>query len=105
MGSGFDRSIDFAVHYARLELVGVMDEAGFGVLGGQGHVTRGFAMAEGKKIGGKLAVIGVDAIKNTIFNLLQHGHGIRCSRSLEPVYFGQLASQRPVLARTARQAL
>jgi phage terminase large subunit GpA-like protein len=56
-----------------------------------------FQMAKGKKIGGKLALIGVDGLKNIIFDRLQRGRGVRFSRSLEPVYYEQLASERRVL--------
>jgi phage terminase large subunit GpA-like protein len=57
----------------------------------------GFAMAKGKRIGGRLALIGVDTIKNVIFDRLQRGRGIRFSKSLESVYFEQLASERRVI--------
>ena len=56
-----------------------------------------FAMAKGKKIGDKLGLIGVDGLKNIIFDRLQRARGIRFSRSLEPVYFQQLASERRVI--------
>jgi phage terminase large subunit GpA-like protein len=57
----------------------------------------GFAMAKGKRIANKLALIGVDTIKSIIFERLQRGRGIRFSRSLEPVYYEQLASERRVV--------
>ena len=57
----------------------------------------GFAMAKGKKVGGKLALVGVDTLKNIIFERLQRGRGIRFSHSLEPVYYEQLASKRRVI--------
>ena len=56
-----------------------------------------FAMAKGKKIKDRLALIGVDTLKNIIFDRLQRGRGIRFSRSLEPVYYEQLASERRVV--------
>ena len=56
-----------------------------------------FAMAKGKKIKDRLALIGVDTFKNIIFDRLQRGRGIRFSRSLEPVYYEQLASERRVV--------
>jgi phage terminase large subunit GpA-like protein len=56
-----------------------------------------FQMAKGKRIGDKLALIGVDGIKNVIFDRLQRGRGIRFSKSLEPVYYEQLASERRVV--------
>ena len=65
----------------------------------------GFAMAKGKRIGGRLALIGVDTIKNVIFDRLQHGRGIRFSRSLEPVYYEQLASERRVVRYSRGQPI
>jgi len=56
-----------------------------------------FAMAKGKKIGDKLGLVGVDGIKNVIFDRLQRARGIRFARSLEPVYYEQLASERRVI--------
>jgi phage terminase large subunit GpA-like protein len=56
-----------------------------------------FAMSKGKKVGNKLALIGVDTLKSTIFDKLQHGRGIRFSNTLEEVYFEQLASERRVV--------
>jgi len=60
---------------------------------------------KGKRIGGKLALIGVDTIKNVIFDRLQHGRGIRFSRSLEPVFFEQLASERRVVRYSRGQPI
>ena len=57
----------------------------------------GFAMAKGKKVGNKLALVGVDTLKNVIFERLQRGRGIRFSQSLEPVYYEQLAAERRVV--------
>jgi phage terminase large subunit GpA-like protein len=56
-----------------------------------------FQLAKGKKIGDKLALIGVDGLKNQIFDRLQRARGIRFSGSLEPVYYEQLASERRVV--------
>jgi phage terminase large subunit GpA-like protein len=56
-----------------------------------------FAMSKGKRVGNRLALIGVDTLKSTIFDKLQHGRGIRFSDSLEPVYYEQLASERRVV--------
>jgi len=56
-----------------------------------------FQMAKGKSIADKLAIVGVDGLKNIIFDRLQRGRGIRFSRSLEPVYYEQLASERRVI--------
>ena len=57
----------------------------------------GFAMSKGKKVGNRLALIGVDTVKATIFDKLHHGRGIRFSDSLEPVWYEQLASERRVI--------
>jgi phage terminase large subunit GpA-like protein len=57
----------------------------------------GFAMAKGKRLENKLALIGVDTIKNIIFDRLQRSQGLRFSNTLEPVYYEQLASERRVL--------
>ena len=54
-------------------------------------------MSKGKRIGDKFAIVGVDAIKNVIFDRLQRAQGIRFSKSLEPVYYEQLASERRVV--------
>ena len=56
-----------------------------------------FQMAKGKRIAGRLALIGVDGLKNIIFDRLQRGRGIRFSNTLEPIYFEQLASERRVI--------
>jgi phage terminase large subunit GpA-like protein len=56
-----------------------------------------FAMSKGKKVGNRLAIIGVDTIKSTIFDKLHHGRGIRFSDTLEEVYYEQLASERRVV--------
>ncbi len=60
----------------------------------------GFAMAKGKRVGGKLAIIGVDVLKSVIFDRLARGQGIRFSNSLEPSYYEQLSAQRRVLKYT-----
>ena len=57
----------------------------------------GFQMAKGKRVANKLALIGVDGLKNVIFDRLQRARGIRFSRSLEPVFYEQLASERRVV--------
>lgn len=49
------------------------------------------------KGGGRLALIGVDTLKATIFARLQRGRTIRFSDSLEPVFYEQLASERRVV--------
>jgi phage terminase large subunit GpA-like protein len=65
----------------------------------------GFAMAKGKRIEGKLGLIGVDTLKKLIFDRLQRARGIRFSRSLEPVYYEQLASQRRVVRYSRGQPI
>jgi len=57
----------------------------------------GFQMAKGKTVANRLALVGVDTIKNRLFSLLQRGRGIRFSHTLEPVYYEQLASERRVI--------
>ena len=56
-----------------------------------------FQMSKGKRIGDKFAIVGVDGLKNVIFDRLQRAQGIRFSKSLEPVYYEQLASERRVV--------
>jgi hypothetical protein len=50
--------------------------------------------SKGKKVGGRLAIIGVDVLKATIFDRLQRGRTIRFSNTFEPSFFEQLASER-----------
>jgi len=57
----------------------------------------GFALAKGKRLAGRLAIIGVDVLKSTIFDRLTRGRGIRFSASLEPSFYEQLASERRVI--------
>jgi phage terminase large subunit GpA-like protein len=57
----------------------------------------GFALAKNKRLGGRLALIGVDTLKTAIYDRLQRGATIRFSDTLEPVYFEQLASERRVI--------
>jgi phage terminase large subunit GpA-like protein len=54
-------------------------------------------MAKGKTVMDKFALVGIDTIKNVIFDRLQRARGIRFSNSLEPVYCEQLASERRVV--------
>lgn len=56
-----------------------------------------FQMAKGRSIANKLAIVGIDTIKTVIFDRLQRGQGIRFSKSLEPIYYEQLASERRVV--------
>jgi phage terminase large subunit GpA-like protein len=42
----------------------------------------------------RLALVGVDVIKGQIFSRLEHGRSIRFSKTLEPTYYEQLASER-----------
>jgi phage terminase large subunit GpA-like protein len=57
----------------------------------------GFALAKGKRVGGRLALIGVDTLKTAIYDRLQRGATIRFSDTLEPVYYEQLCSERRVI--------
>jgi phage terminase large subunit GpA-like protein len=67
--------------------------AGKGVFGAR----PGFQMAKGKTIANRLALIGIDGIKNALFDKLQRGVGIRFSHALEPIYYEQLAAERRVV--------
>jgi phage terminase large subunit GpA-like protein len=57
----------------------------------------GFAMAKNKASKDKFALVGVDGLKNVLFDRLQRGQGIRFSKSLEPIFYEQLASERRVI--------
>lgn len=56
-----------------------------------------------KTRGGRLFIVGVDGIKSSIFNRLQRGKSIRFSKDLDPVWFEQLTSERPVVRYTRGQ--
>jgi phage terminase large subunit GpA-like protein len=53
------------------------------------------------KGGGRLWIVGVDAVKNQIFGRVQRGNSVRFSKKLEAVYFEQLASERVVMRTVA----
>jgi phage terminase large subunit GpA-like protein len=59
--------------------------------------------SRGKVRGGRLMLIGVDAIKSTIYDRLSRGRALRFSDSLEAVYFEQLASERKIVRYTRGQ--
>jgi phage terminase large subunit GpA-like protein len=86
-GDHFDHVVAFCVPRARNRVF-----AGKGMFGSRS----GFQMAKGRRIAGKLAIIGVDVLKSVIFDRLARGQGIRFSETLEPAYYEQLASQRRV---------
>jgi phage terminase large subunit GpA-like protein len=69
------------------------------VFAGKGMAGRypSFQAAKGTTIASRQVLVGVDTIKNAIFNRLQHGRGIRFSHTLEPNYFEQLASEHLVV--------
>jgi phage terminase large subunit GpA-like protein len=67
--------------------------AGKGVYGSR----PGFALAKKGKVGGRLAIVGVDVLKTAIFDRLQRGRSIRFSHTLEPVYFEQLAAEKRIV--------
>ena len=69
------------------------------VFAGKGMAGRyaSFQMAKGQTVASKQALVGVDTIKNAIFNRLQHGRGIRFSHTLEPSFYEQLASEHLVV--------
>jgi phage terminase large subunit GpA-like protein len=87
-GDHFDHVLAFCVPRTNRRIF-----AGKGMYGNR----PGFQMAKGKRIAGKLALIGVDVLKSVIFDRLARGQGIRFSQSLEPSYYEQLASQRRVV--------
>ena len=47
--------------------------------------------------GGRLWIVGVDTLKQLVFNKLASGKGIRFSQSLEAVFYEQIASERRVV--------
>jgi phage terminase large subunit GpA-like protein len=69
------------------------------VFAGKGMAGRypSFQMAKGQTIASKQALIGVDTIKNWVFNRLQHGRGTRFSHTLPQSYYEQLASEHLVV--------
>lgn len=67
--------------------------AGKGVYGSRPMIQA----SAGKVKGGRLWLIGVDVVKTSIISRLARGRSIRFSKSLEPVYFEQLASERKVV--------
>src|SRR4029077_5178955 len=48
----------------------------------------------------RLLILGVDALKSEIYNRLARGRTIRFSKSLPPIYFEQLLSERKVIHYT-----
>src|SRR5262249_8234209 len=64
---------------------------------GMAGARPGFALAKGKRVGGRLAIVGVDTLKGVIFDRLARGRGIRFGRGLDASYFEQLASERRVI--------
>jgi phage terminase large subunit GpA-like protein len=67
--------------------------AGKGVFGSR----PGFAIAKKGKVGGRLAIIGVDVLKTVTFDRLQRGRSIRFSHTLELSYFEQLAAEKRIV--------
>ena len=84
-GDHYDTVLNFCVPKMRRRVF-----AGKGLFGAR----PGFQMAKGKTIANRLALIGVDTLKNVIFDRLQRGHAIRFSKSLEPIYYEQLCAER-----------
>ncbi|WP_418901904.1 phage terminase large subunit family protein [Terripilifer ovatus] len=64
--------------------------AGKGVSGARPAIQ----VSKSKVKGGRLWIVGVDAIKTTIANRLARGTSIRFSADLEPAWFEQLTSER-----------
>ena len=56
-----------------------------------------FAMSTSKRLADRLALVGVDTVKGALFDKLSRGRGVRFSKSLEPSYYEQLASERRVV--------
>ena len=81
-GDHYDTVLNFCVPKMRWRVF-----AGKGLYGAR----PGFQMAKGKTIANRLALIGVDTIKNIVFDRLQRGQSIRFSKSLEPIYYEQCA--------------
>lgn len=73
--------------------------AGKGVAGTRAAITASHSK------GSKLFLIGVDGLKAQILTRLGSGRSIRFSRSLEPVWFEQLASERRVVRYVRGQPL
>ena len=59
-----------------------------------------FAMSTNRRLADRLGLVGVDTIKNALFDRLARGRGIRFSKSLEPSFYEQLASERRVVRYT-----
>jgi len=95
-GDHYDHVMNFCVPKASRRIF-----AGKGMFGARPS----FAMAKGKAIKDKLALIGVDGIKNVIFDRLQRARGIRFSASLEPIYYEQVASERRVIRYSRGQPI
>lgn len=71
--------------------------AGKGMAGSRPALQMAKAVAKSAAHGGRLFLVGVDTLKQTIFQRLQHGRSIWFSKSLEPVYYEQLAAERRVV--------
>ncbi len=71
--------------------------AGKGMAGSRAALQMAKVKAKSAAHGGRLFLVGVDTLKQTIFQRLQHGRSIRFSKSLEPVYYEQLAAERRVV--------
>ena len=53
-----------------------------------------FQMTKSKSAAGKFAIVGVDGVKNTVFDRLQRARGLRFSNTLEPVYLSNFAASK-----------
>ena len=87
-GDHFDKVINFCVPKMGRRVFASKGMAG---------ARPAFAMAKGKTVANRMAIVGVDNLKNVIFDRLVRGRQIRFSNSLEPVYYEQLASERRVV--------
>jgi phage terminase large subunit GpA-like protein len=71
--------------------------AGKGMAGSRPALQMAKVKAKSAAHGGRLFLVGVDTIKQTLFQRLQHGRSIRFSKSLQPVWYEQLAAERRVV--------
>jgi len=77
--------------------------AGKGVPGNRPPVAVSKSRIGGSERRIRLALCGVDNLKQQIFNRLEHGKSIRFSNKLTPEYFSQLASERRVVTMVRGQ--
>jgi phage terminase large subunit GpA-like protein len=79
--------------------------AGKGMSGARPALQVAKLKAKSAMHGGRLFLVGTDVVKNQIFNRLQHGRSIRFSKSLEPVFYEQLTSERRTVKYSRGKAI